>query len=343
MHLKKSYLLFLIFTIAAMLSGCGTNQSEPVFSGPNLGQSPPGDAAEIFAPGIVSTGMNNRDITISPDGSEIYFGMVVGQSRLSAIATSKLENGRWTTPEIAEFSRNSQWFTLEPHITPDGKRLLFMSDRPDSAAGESEPGDEDIWCMDRTENGWGAPYNLGEPVNSDDEEYFPSVTLDGTIYFTRQDSGSPIGHIYRSKLVNGTYTEAERLPDQVNSGQTQYNAFISPDESYIIVPTYGREDSFGATDYYISFRNENDEWTEAINMGGKINSANWQEYSPYVSPNGKYLFFMSGRTLEHEPEEALTLENMKKMHNSPYNGSSNIFWIDASIIKKLENQAYSSE
>ena len=343
MWLKERYLFFLIFIIITGLYGCDVNQPESVLNGPNLGQSPPGATPDIFAPGIVSTGMNNRDITISPDGTEIYFGMVVGQSRLSAIAVSRLENGSWTVPKIAEFSKNPDWFTLEPHITPDGKRLLFMSDRPDTAAGESEPGDEDIWGMDKTEHGWSEPYNLGTPVNSDDEEYFPSVTLDGTIYFTRQDSGSPIGHIYRSKFMNGTYLQPERLPDMVNSGQTQYNAFIAPDESYIIVPTYGREDSFGATDYYISFRNENDEWTEAVNMGDKINSANWQEYSPYVSPNGAYFFFMSGRSVENEIAESLTFEKMEELHNSPYNGSSNIFWIDASIIQTLKKLAYSAE
>jgi hypothetical protein len=137
--------------------------------------------------------------------------------------------------------------------------------------------------------------------------------------------------------------EPERLPDQVNSGQTQYNAFIAPDESYIIVPTYGREDSFGATDYYISFRNENDEWTEAINMGAKINSSNWQEYSPYVSPDGAYLFFMSGRSVENEIAESLTFEKMEELHNSPYNGSANIFWMDASVIQTLKKQAYRIE
>lgn len=343
MHFKDWRLFLILFGMSGLLFGCGTKNSETVIRGSNLGQDPPGMTAELFAPGIISTGMNNRDITMSPDATEIYFGMVIGQSRLSAIATTKLENGRWTAPEVADFSKNSDWFTLEPHITPDGRRLLFMSNRPDSAVGEREPGDEDIWGMDRTENGWSTPYNLGEPVNSDAEEYFPSVTLEGTIYFTRQDSGSPIGYIYRSKMVNGSYAEPERLPEQVNSGQTQYNAFISPDESYIIVPTYGREDSFGATDYYISFRNEDDEWTEAMNMGEEINSADWQEYSPYVSPNGEYLFFMSGRTVANESLDPLTFKNMKKMHNSPYNGSANIFWINASIIQTLKNQAYSAE
>jgi len=43
-----------------------------------LGQTPPGDSAVIFAPGIVGTGMYTRDIAISPSGDELYYGVSLG-------------------------------------------------------------------------------------------------------------------------------------------------------------------------------------------------------------------------------------------------------------------------
>ena len=39
----------------------------------------------------------------------------------------------------------------------------------EKANGKTEGG-QDIWVMDRNEDGWGAPYNLGEPINSDGSE-----------------------------------------------------------------------------------------------------------------------------------------------------------------------------
>ncbi|MFH1842328.1 MAG: hypothetical protein ABIF77_03915 [bacterium] len=265
----------------------------PTLTGDYLGQKPPGDRAALFAPGIVSTGLLTRDVAMTPDGNEFYFCVAVGEYSYSAILVSKRIDGRWTEPEVAPFSANPDWAFLEPAISPDGQRFFFLSDRPE---GDEEPGDRDIWVMDRQGDNWGEPYNLGPPVNSGAPEYFPSVTYDGTLYFTRSDPETRIDTIWRSRLVDGEYQASELLGETVNSGRTRFNAFIAPDESYLIVPTYGRDDSFGATDYYICFRDEHDNWTGPFNMGDQVNSENGAEYSPYVSPDGKYFFFMSGRT-----------------------------------------------
>ena len=63
---------------------------------------------------------------------------------------------------------------------------------------------------------------------------------------------------FRSKIIDGIYIEPELLGPEINSGRSRYNALISSDERFLIVPTYGMEDSFGATDYYISFRDDTD-------------------------------------------------------------------------------------
>ena len=77
---------------------------------------------------------------------------------------------------------------------------------------------------------------------------------------------------------------------------SQDSAFIDPDERFIIVPATGMEDGLGGTDYYIVFRNKEDHWSKPINLGEKINSARGAEWSPYISPDGKYFFFMSSKT-----------------------------------------------
>ena len=341
--------LFLIGFLVVGIGACAYSdragdEEFPVLTGEYLGQTPPGATAELFAPGIVSTGMYTRDVAMMPDGSEIYFGVTFGG--LTAILVTKSAGGRWTEPEVAPFSADPTFMNLEPHISPDGQKFYFLSNRPPdgSALADDEIGGwthQDIWVMDRTEDGWGEPYNLGPPVNSDAPEFFPSVTSDGTMYFTRGVEGTQQSTIYRSRLVDGRYQEPERLGPQVNSTAAQFNAFIAPDESYIIVPVFGREDSRGGTDYYIVFRSEDDTWSEPINMGDEVNHPRGGEWSPYVSPDGKYFFFMSSRRPPPSAlPESLTFDYLKEMYVTAPNGNSAIYWIDAGFIEELRATAW---
>ena len=231
---------------------------------------------------------------------------------------------------------NPEYMNIEPALSFDGNRLYFLSNRPDSIGGEK--GNQDIWVMDRTDNGWSEPYNLGPPVNSPLPEYYPSLTNDGTMYFTRNEPGSQISYIYRSRLVDGVYDEPEKLPEQVNCGVSHFNAFIAHDESYIIVPTAGREDSFGSTDYYIVFRTEDDRWSEPMNMGDKINTPDGMEFSAYVTRDNRYLFFMSRRLPEKDPEK-ITFQYLEDLFTQPETGNSSIYWMDAGIIDSLRSVA----
>jgi Tol biopolymer transport system component len=307
----------------------------PVLKGPYLGQTPPGMTPEIFAPGIVSTGLNTRDIAITPDGREIYFCVNVAGFTFSTIRVTRERNGAWSRPEVLEHMEDPAWWNIEPCISADGKKFFFMSNRPDKSKQETK-GDEDIWVMDRTGDAWGEPYNLGLPVNSDSPEFYPSLTRDNTLYFTRREE-SGIEHIFRSRLRDGRYQEPQKLPDQVNSGRTRFNAFIAADESYIIVPVYGRKDSLGATDYYIAFRNPDDSWTEAVNMGEKINTAGGDEYSASVSPDGKYLFFMGSRAPAREQWPAkLSAAFLHGLHAEPGRDNTSVYWVDARVIEALK-------
>ncbi|NJD17995.1 MAG: hypothetical protein FIA95_01735, partial [Gemmatimonadetes bacterium] len=218
----------------------------PRLTGDWLGQQPPGDEPVLFAPGIVSTGMYTRDVAMTPDGSEIYFGVLLG--RFTAILVTRRVAGVWTEPEVAPFSRDSRYFNLEPAISPDGKRFMFLSSRV-AAGRDPTPGEirnwtnQDIWVMDREGDGWGESYNLGPPVNTAGAEFFPSLTRDGTLYFTRGSEDGRESTIWRSRLVDCSYQEPEKLGPEVNSTASQFNAFIAPDESYLILSTAGRPDT----------------------------------------------------------------------------------------------------
>jgi len=334
MHCKIPIALAAAFLL---LASCGPASQEgdqfPTLTGEYLGQTPPGMEAELFAPGIISTGMYNRDVAMTPDGKEIYFCVVFGNHDFFAIMETKLVEGRWTEPRVAPFS--GKYKDLEPAISPDGQRFFFFSHRP--LAGDGPPKeDSDIWVMERSGDGWGEPRNIGAPVNTDISEYFPSVTSDGALYFTR-DGENRTSHIYRSRLLGGGYEEPVKLGPEVNSAAAQYNSFIAPDESYIIFGSHGRRDSLGGSDYYISFRGSDGGWTGPFNMGNNINSESPHEYSPYVSPDGKYFFFMGSKSrfTDGLPDGARSYTDLKKLQQEPMNGMPDIYWIDAGIIEEL--------
>jgi len=316
----------------------------PDLTGPCLGQKPPGDVPELFAPGVVNTGMYTRDIAISPTGDEIYFCVTLPGFNFATILYTRVLGDRWTPPEVVPYMDDPRYFYFEPHISADGRKLFFLSNQPDSAAGDTTGGDEDIWVMERTGDTWQKPHNLGAPVNTDSSEFYPSLTRNGTLYFTRQIKNGRDSWIYRSRRVNGIYAKPERLGPRVNSGTSQYNAFIDPDERFIIVPTNGRSDTFGSIDYYIVFRNPDDTWTGPVNLGSRINSRRGQEHSAYVSPDGKYFFFMSVRTpLDDESYRVkTTYALLKTLYMNPGNGNSNMYWMRAGFIEDLRHQAYNT-
>ncbi len=324
----------MLILIVSVLGGCGPHIDEfPVLTGDYVGQPVPGTEPELFAPGLVSTGCATRDVAITPDGDEFYFCQAIAGYRYSAIMVSRRVDGRWTPPEVAPFSRDPRWLHLEPALSPDGQKLFFLSNRPKT--GEEE-GDNDIWVVNRVADGWGEPYNLGQPINTDGAEFFPSLTQDGTLYFCRTAPDSRAHQLYRSRLVDGAYQEPERLPDTVNAGPSQFNAFVAPDESYLIFGAVGLPDNRGGADYVICFRNEDDTWTEPINLGDRINRPTGAQWSPYVTGDGKYFFFMSSRVSPaDEASETMSYRRLRELATIPGNGGASIYWVKADFIAEL--------
>jgi len=326
----------LFFSCNGSSEASDTEASFPDLSGPFLGQTLPDSLPELFAPGVISTGMFTRDVAISPDGKEIYFCVAIGNYTYSTILFTREVNGKWLPPEIVPFSGGPGVMDFEPALSTDGSTLYFLSNRPD---GDEEMGDQDIWMVKRDESGaWGVPQNLGEPVNTDGGEFFPSLTSDGTLYFTRNEKGSGLNQIFRARWEDGSFQEPELLPVQVNCGTNRFNAFVAPDESYMIVPAVGMPDTHDGADYYMVFRDENDNWSEPVNMGAQVNLDNARGWSPYVSPCGKAFFFMATRTNEIEASD-WNYNKLKELNASPGNGNADIYWVDAGFFRVLKEKA----
>jgi len=279
-----------------------------------------------FLPEIVSQFPNVRDIAISPNGNEIMFTAQSIMGNISTIITVRKDGNTWGSPKITSFS--GQYFDLEPFFSHDGLKLYFVSTRPlDTTTTETK--DFDIWYVERkTENSsWSEAINLGSPINSEHGEFYPSIAENGNLYFTRDNPElKRKDDIYVSELRDGNYTQPKVLPDTINTEGYEYNAFISPDESYLIYGCYGRKDGFGSGDLYISYNSDNG-WTEAKNLSETINSNKW-DYCPFIDTKTNTLYFTSKRdNSKTEFETSLSIEELLKEFNKYDNGLSRLYQI----------------
>lgn len=292
-------------------------------------QSLPENKIVMFAPNIISDEFGNRDMAISPKGDEIFYTMQYNYGILSTILYSKKVNGKWSPPEVADFCGKHK--DLEPAFSFDGTKLYFSSNRPLSDTGSEK--DYDIWFVTKINGKWVNPINMKSPVNTDKDEYYASVTKSTNIYFTRAVEGRE-EDIMVCKFSDGKYNEAESLPDSINSTGDEFNAFVDPDETYIIFSGYKRKDGYGSGDLYISKKNEKNEWQQAKNLGTAINSTGL-DYCPYITPDKKYFFFTSNRHSIKTPfKKAKTFKELKTIMHSSLNGTDNIYWIKASEVLK---------
>jgi hypothetical protein len=269
-----------------------------------LGQKPPGMTPEIFAPGLISTDGREFGSVFSRDAKEFYYAVIVNKK--AEIRFAKLENGKWTDPVKLIVSEKYEY--NDPFLSPDEKKLFFISDR--ALDGKGDKKDIDIWYVERNGEGWSAPINAGREINTDKNEYYISFTKNDIMYFS---SNGPTGDtdaknfdIYYSQFRGEKFLPKQRMSDAINTEHYEADVFISPDEKFIIFCSE-RPGGYGKGDLFISFRDDKGIWQKAKNMGSVINTDNY-EFCPSVSRDGKYLFYTS---------------NM------------DIYWVDARVIATL--------
>ena len=327
-------MIVIVVALINALLFCQTEKQEfPLLKGPFLGQKPPGMTPELFAPGFISTGLQEGVCTFMPNGNEIVFTVIYRKPHsntvFSSLATSRMVNGHWCAPEFVRFSGTS-YQDGYPFISYDGKELFFASSRP---TGRTDlKNQHNIWKCARVNNEWSDPELLPFPINGRGDVSGPSVSAGGRFYFTlMSDSGSAI---YESIYRKGRFSEPRKLPESINAKESPFDGVISPDGNYYIVCVYNRADSFGGTDLYVSFRIDDDHWTPLRNLGEAINSP-LHEGSAVISPDGKYVFF-SGCLVSHGfYEDRLTYSRLMNSNLKPQYGSSDVYWVSAKIIEEL--------
>jgi len=298
-----------------------------------FGSSKPNYKPELFGKGIISTQFNELNSSFSPDGNTFLYTIANNSygNTFYTIFYSKRVNTKWSKPQIASFS--GQYSYADPFFSPDGKRIYFISYRPIDK-NMKEKNDFDIWFLSYEKGLFGQPQHLGENVNSDKNELYPTVSNNGNLYFSTEN-GTNGNDLMMSKLIKNVFDKPVSLGDSINTTATEYDAYIAPDENYIIFTSIGRKDGFGSGDLYISFKKEG-KWTGVKNLGSNINSS-LMDQCPAVSPDGKYFFFTSFRDNDtYKFKNTKSTADYFKLLQSPFNGMANVFWVDCKSILSSE-------
>lgn len=272
-----------LLSVCPLLVACGGRETagEVPDSLLYMGEPPPGGTPVAFASERISQDgyRLHGSPVFRPDQREVVWAVIP-----PAVMSIALDDGKWTeaTP-LAIPGRGVQ----APAFSPDGRRFYYQ------AVMDGGEGGLDLWWLDRGPGGWGPPINPGRPLNSPGLESQPTVTREGTVYFTGQLEGSGMGRgIYRSRLGDGVFSEPELLDEEINSPFIDYCPWIAPDESYLLFAS-SRPESEEVLHLHVSFRREDGSWSEAVNIHGALGFSAPARF-PTVSPDGRFLFFLSG-------------------------------------------------
>src|SRR5947208_3457825 len=291
---------------------------------------------EVFAPGIISTDLDESGGSFSGDGKSFYFvrrSAYTTAPPIGILCFSVLKDGTWTRPEIAPFS--GTYVDGPSCFSPDGKRLYFGSKRPT----QSNPNGRDwnIWFVEKAESKWSEPKELS--INSPQNDANPTVAADGTLYFASdRDSQPGYMHIYRARLTNGKYQLPEKLGTEINSGDAEINPYITPDQKILLFGSYRKDNLSGGgnhydrADLYVSV-NRDGHWMQARHLEHGINTTA-SEGNPTMSPDGKWFYFTSERSpFEIPMKEKLTTASWRDRQRAIENGVGNIYRIPAEALE----------
>jgi len=291
----------------------------------------PGEPA-LFGNTLINTPASERDFALSPDGNEMFYTIQspVRGGFQTIVYRRKDANGNWSKPIIPHFA--GRYNDLEPAFSIDGKRLYFTSNRP--IIGDA-PKDFDIWFVEKANSEWGEARNLGSPVNTAADEFYPSITGNGNLYFTASyKSGIGKEDIYIAHWDGTGFRSPVALDSSINSPAYEFNAFVSPDENIIIFSSYGRKDEMGGGDLYMSIKDSNGKWRPCINLS--FLNSDKIDYCPFVSFDGSILFFTSERTeLRNFYENKVEYDELIKKFTGLLNGGGNIYWVSMKKVMDM--------
>lgn len=202
--------------------------------------------------------------------------------------------------EALDNNVNSDYSELNPLLSPDGKTLYFSrKNHPQNVGGVKDK--EDIWYSELDSSGhWMMAKNMGPRFNNESPNFvnsIQSITPDGksaimVLGNKYMPNGKMLAGVSVSSNVGGTWTKpkAMNITNDYNFNE-KANYFLTNNRQTLIL-SVEREDSQGDRDLYVSFMSSDSVWSEPLNLGDVVNSAN-EESAPFLAADDKTLYFSS--------------------------------------------------
>ena len=227
-------------------------------------------APSIVLPGAVSGDLNDYNLSLSGDGRRMVFARseaAFARARILVSERGPDADEPWSAPRPVSFS-DERYRDSDPWLTPDGRTLYFVSDRP--AAGRADRHDLDIWRSVWRDGDWQAPEHLGDVVNRSGEELGPEEH-DGTLYFaTALRSGMGGLDIYAASSTAEGFASPRLLPAPINSAESESDFTLSGDGRTVLL--WRTVDGRGLI--HVARQQADGRWsepeplTDAVNIGG---------------------------------------------------------------------------
>ncbi len=281
---------------------------------------------EIFAPGFISTGLDELNSVFHPNGEEFYFAVDVGPRFV--LMMSRYGESGWTEPEVLDFSRRHSAVDLA--FTADGDRMLFCSNRPRLGGIQPEE-DYDIWWVERlADASWGEPRPLEGGVNTDRSEFYPSLTDDGwRSTFFREGGGLEDRHL-RSIVVGeyaGRKTGRRSTPIAVREMHSSRATKASWSSSHRVMSGSPTRDGSSSAFARPTVSGPNPETSAPPPTGPTT--------APPMSPDGRFFFFTGTRTDWDRGGGEVSYSSLLAGLPKPQNGQDDIYWVDAEFVTRL--------
>ncbi|NOT75156.1 MAG: OmpA family protein [Cyclobacteriaceae bacterium] len=193
---------------------------------------------------------------------------------------------------------NSDFSELNPLLSTDGKTLYFSrSNHPENMGGVNDK--EDIWFSELGSDGkWTLAKNMGPKFNNEGPNFVNAIasTPDGQSVLILGNkylpNGKMLAGVSMSTNINGNWTKpmAMNIENDYNFNE-RANYFLANTKKTLIM-SVEREDSKGGRDLYVSFQKKDSVWSEPLNLGSVVNTAN-EESAPFLAADDKTLYFSS--------------------------------------------------
>jgi WD40-like Beta Propeller Repeat len=235
--------------------------------------------ARIWTPTAIASGQYEATPTFTPDGREMYFMLSDPRFERYRLMQSRCDDGKWSKPVPASFAAPGVQ-EGDPGITPDGRRLYFISMRHDPTKE-----DFDIWFVERTRTGaWSEPQRLPQPVNSAGAELLPRADRNGRLYFgSDRPGGFGQGDIYvATQEAAGPWTVANVGPP-ISTAAYEYEAEISQDGNALVAVI-----DRGERSHLYRFERMDGRWVERSRVPAFVQVF---QVGPLLSPDARRLLF----------------------------------------------------